>query len=391
MTVAHVFKAASTTTVGVKRPANGFGTAGKKIEVFVNATEISIPTEKIYHYDGTYIQPPRFLLFSEGGKIHLVAITGPSGKTDSFPARFTQQLVKQLQCDTARSVFHPAGVYDGRKNLYITHALQLSGGDTQTVSCYRSLDSFSVLILPVQFSVPVAPSTPQAATSTPARPPALYNIKITKAAEINPELLQRFVQGKQSQDESVLTALMAMNVAIRQDPINRGYAFNTRSFFPLSGPNMLSAPTMGIQFARGYFQSIRATIGKTILNVDITTGMFYQAGPLLRLCLSYISPPPRNSTVNATDPMRLAPSRGFPDRERVRLQRFISGIRVQVRCYVRMPSSPARFDLSFRPGYDGNQEDYVRGKTDQFECGRYTVQHERWNTHHCRPVLPADV
>ncbi|KAK1227892.1 hypothetical protein PQX77_009082 [Marasmius sp. AFHP31] len=291
LVVDPVAPSASTTTVGVKRPANGFGSAGRKLEVFVNATEISTPTEQLYHYD--------------------VAITGPSGKTDSFPARFTQQLMKQLQCDTARAVFEPAGVYDGRKNLYIAHALDLSGGHTQT------------------FPVPVASTAPPTAAAPP-RPPAVYNIKITKAAEINPEVLSRFVKGRQSQDESVLTALMAMNVAIRQDPINRGYAFNTRSFFPLTGNNMLSAPTMGIQFGRGYFQSVRPAIGKTILNVDITTGMFYQAGPLLRLCLSYISPPPGRSTVNPNDPMRLAPSRGFPDRERIRLQRFISGIRVKV-------------------------------------------------------------
>ncbi|KAJ7129589.1 Piwi domain-containing protein, partial [Mycena epipterygia] len=45
----------------------------------------------------------------------------------------------------------------------------------------------------------------------------------------------------------------------------------------------------------------------------------YKHGPLLRLCLEYIG---------KNDPNALSPKRGFPDRERLRLQRFISGIRV---------------------------------------------------------------
>jgi eukaryotic translation initiation factor 2C len=52
---------------------------------------------------------------------------------------------------------------------------------------------------------------------------------------------------------------------------------------------------------------------------DISTGTMYKHGPLLRLCLEYIG---------KNDPNALSPKRGFPDRERLRLQRFISGIRV---------------------------------------------------------------
>jgi len=45
----------------------------------------------------------------------------------------------------------------------------------------------------------------------------------------------------------------------------------------------------------------------------------YKAGPLLDLSLEYLHKPHPNA---------LAPRKGFPDRERLRLQRFISGIRV---------------------------------------------------------------
>jgi eukaryotic translation initiation factor 2C len=57
-----------------------------------------------------------------------------------------------------------------------------------------------------------------------------------------------------------------------------------------------------------------------LINVDISTGTMYKAGSLLALCCEYVGKP---GQFNA-----LAPKRGFPDRERLRLQRFISGIRI---------------------------------------------------------------
>lgn len=46
----------------------------------------------------------------------------------------------------------------------------------------------------------------------------------------------------------------------------------------------------------------------------------YKPGPLISLCLEYVK--------KVGIPHALAPKRGFPERERLRLQRFISGIRV---------------------------------------------------------------
>lgn len=94
------------------------------------------------------------------------------------------------------------------------------------------------------------------------------------------------------------------------------YPFNVRSFFTDRETKDIGA---GLQLWRGYFQSVRPASGKMLINVDISTGTMYKAGPLLGLCLEYIG---------KNDPNFLAPKRGFPDRERLRLQRFISGIRV---------------------------------------------------------------
>ncbi|KAI0314809.1 Piwi domain-containing protein [Amylostereum chailletii] len=57
-----------------------------------------------------------------------------------------------------------------------------------------------------------------------------------------------------------------------------------------------------------------------LINVDISTGAMYKPGRLLDLCGEFIGRP--------GNPQLFSPRAGFPDRERLRLQRFISGMRI---------------------------------------------------------------
>lgn len=147
-------------------------------------------------------------------------------------------------------------------------------------------------------------------------------------------MLQRYILGKQTHDNSVTTALtvsviiyyllpcstflviQALNVAIRMEPTLH-YPFNVRSFFTDRETKDIG---MGIVLWRGYFQSVRPAIGRLLVNVDISTGTMYKPGPLLNLCLEYLG--------KQGQPHVLSPQRGMPDRERIKLQRFISGIRI---------------------------------------------------------------
>ncbi|KAJ8519388.1 hypothetical protein ONZ45_g3684 [Pleurotus djamor] len=253
-------------TVGVRRP--DFGTSGRPIPIFVNSFVATIPDGLIYHYD----------------------VISPSEKT--LPARLNMDLITRLQTVTAPQIFTPRGVYDGRKNMFI--ARELPFGDTGSQEFDVSLED------------------PRAATG---RTPRVYKIRLTLVAHINPEVLRRFIQGAQSHDPSVLTAITALNVVIRMEPTMK-YPFNVRSFFTNREVQDIGS---GLELWRGYFQSVRPGINKMLINVDISTGTMYKSGPLLNLCLEYIG---------RTDPNILAPRRGFPDRERLRLQRFITGIRI---------------------------------------------------------------
>ncbi len=94
------------------------------------------------------------------------------------------------------------------------------------------------------------------------------------------------------------------------------YPFNVRSFFTDSERKDIGS---GLELFRGYFQSVRPAMGRMLINIDISTGTMYKAINLLALCLEFI---------DQKNPNTLSPRHGFPDRERLRLQRFISGIRV---------------------------------------------------------------
>lgn len=261
--------AASVKTVGVKRP--GYGTGGRPVNTIVNAFPVDVPDGIIYHYD--------------------VAIT-----PDKLPARVNMMLFDRLQNHVASQVFTAPAVYDGRKNAFTMYRLSLGNTDS------------------AQFDVTFERQGP---TSADARPPKIYKVKITKVSEINTELLHRFIAGQQSQDNAVLTSIMALNVVIRMEP-NLKYPFNTRSFFTDQGKKAIGA---GLEVWRGYFQSLRPSQNRMYINLDISTGIMYKEGPLIDLCLEFLGRA-------KGDPKMLSPQRGFPDRERIRLQRFISNMRV---------------------------------------------------------------
>ena len=93
------------------------------------------------------------------------------------------------------------------------------------------------------------------------------------------------------------------------------YPFNIRSFFTDRETKDIG---LGIQLWRGYFQSVRPAIGQMLINVDISTATMYKSGPLLRLCLDFL---------RKDHPSHLV-SPKTTDRDFMRLNRFISGMRV---------------------------------------------------------------
>ncbi|KAG8685127.1 pre-mRNA-splicing factor cwc22, partial [Ceratobasidium sp. 395] len=222
------------TTVGVKRP--GYGKAGRPTAVLVNHFVCTIPTGTIYHYDEI-------------------------GGDRALPARANVETMKMLQERLEPNLFSPKGAYDGRKNLFTTKQLALGDSDTRI------------------FEMPMGNPRPDS-----DRPPRTRRIKIQSAQRINPEVLSQFQQGRHAQDNVVLTALMALNVALRHEPISK-YTFNTRSFFLPAGKKPVP---MGLELWPGVFQSIRPAVNSMHINIDTSTGVIYKPGPVVEHALAFL-------------------------------------------------------------------------------------------------------
>lgn len=104
---------------------------------------------------------------------------------------------------------------------------------------------------------------------------------------------------------------------MRHEPTLR-WPFNVRSFFTDAETRPIGA---GIVLWRGYFQSVRPGIGRMLMNIDIATATMYRPGPLIELCLEHIGKP-------LDKPQFLSQSRGLPEREFLKLQRFIQNLKV---------------------------------------------------------------
>ncbi|PBK62366.1 argonaute-like protein [Armillaria solidipes] len=274
------------TTIGVKRAA--FGAVGRKVKIMINAFSTTVPDCEIYQYDVGVLNFP-FTLPSRGVISTVV-----------LPARFNMELFKLLQTDVAPEVFTHRAVYDGRKIAFTVKKLPVNEKGS------------------VEFKVPygVRPAGPDASA------PRIFKIKLTEAAVVNPEVLKRFIAGNHSQENSVLTAITALNVVLRMEP-SLNHPFNIRSFFTSSETANVG---LGVELWRGYFQSVRPTIGSMFINIDISTGAMYMPGKLPHVLFAMLGK--KQTQLN---PKTFVPGPDLKAGDIRKLARQISGVRVTVK------------------------------------------------------------
>lgn len=273
----QVVLAAHVQTIGVRKP--GYGKEGRPFSVFTNHFGAQITDNIISHYD---------------------VVISPSEKV--LPARLNFEIIEALQTKCAPAVFKPRCVYDGRKNLYASRELVFPNSKDPRQHEFE-----------VYLAGPPAAGGDGAQAGASSKP---YKVRLTKVAEINPEVLKGYLRGTQSHDNAVLTAITAFNVVVRMEPSLK-YPFNVRSFFTDQETKDIGS---GMILWRGYFQSVRPAVGRMLINIDISTGVMYKSGPLIDLCLDFLGKP--------GNPAFLSPQRGLPERERHRLGRFLTNIRI---------------------------------------------------------------
>ncbi|KAJ7614048.1 hypothetical protein FB45DRAFT_1111026 [Roridomyces roridus] len=131
-----------------------------------------------------------------------------------------------------------------------------------------------------------------AASSSTGKGPNVHKLKLSHVAEINPELHPTTTPS--SPPLPLSTSSLACS------PCSSFHSFNVRSFFSDRREIKDIGAQAGLQLWCGYFQPIRPTMGKMLINVHISTER----------------------------PNALSPKFGLLNCERIRLQRFISGTRL---------------------------------------------------------------
>ncbi|OBZ91340.1 Protein argonaute 1 [Choanephora cucurbitarum] len=251
----------------VKRP--GAGKAGRPVRVRANFFEVtSFPTQNIHHYDVT-IDPP------------------------TAPALLYRKIWKSFEDVNGHGILNGIkAVFDGRKNVFSPKPLPL--GEEQAK----------------QFEVEL-----QEGAAGSKRSSGTFKIRIKKAGEVNMEELRRFLNGQSACTSNCLTAIMVLDVLIRHLP-SSVHTTVGRSFFT---PNDKKPLPNGAEVWQGYYQSARPTIGKMMINIDVSATAFYESGPLPEVVAKILG---RRSL----DELR----RGIPPREMSKLEKILKTLRIQV-------------------------------------------------------------
>lgn len=144
-------------------------------------------------------------------------------------------------------------------------------------------------------------------------------LKIRLVAQVNLAMLGEFIHSRTSANSSVLMAINALNVMIRNDA-SLLYFSKRASFYP--PPREGEAPYLisgGLEMWGGYFTSIRPAVGKLIVNLDRTAMSFIMAGDLVQVATRFM---------NLRDPSEITRAM---DRTRVNLERFVKGLTISTR------------------------------------------------------------
>ncbi|PKY15738.1 Piwi-domain-containing protein [Rhizophagus irregularis] len=223
----------------MKRP--GFGNKGVPIKIQTNFFEVTnkIPKMKITHYDVTIFPevPPRlninrkvFNHFSEENQVDLGGVKP---------------------------------VFDGIKNMFTHKPLPFKDRSFYVKNVELEEDN-----------MPMGSK----------RPFRRFTIRIRKTRDFFMEDLFRFLHAKGKMTWNCKMAITAMGVIISHEiftnhPTIRNLFYTSQGAIPLFG---------GIEAWPGYYQLVRPTMGKMMINIDSSATTFYEGGPLIQMIVKIL-------------------------------------------------------------------------------------------------------
>ncbi|KAJ9093914.1 hypothetical protein QFC19_008146 [Naganishia cerealis] len=252
-------------------PRPSFGTSGKALTVLANFFQVRFAGtgKTIFHYD-VDIQPILFKPRAED--------RGPP----KLPLLLTRQIVEK--CAQEAPEIKEAvqkGAFDGRKNLFTPTKFPMSDTESKTIKVFIADED---------------PRPPKPGQEGPSG--RSFNVTFKYASKIELESVINFCRGqKQSSqvEETMLTAIMAVNVLLRQDPMTKftpvGAAQNrwfTMQETEIIGQGGLVAKgfmhlILTLNKSNSYSRSFRPALGYPGIQLDTAYSAFLQPGPLIQV------------------------------------------------------------------------------------------------------------
>ncbi|KAM5584348.1 hypothetical protein ABKV19_003957 [Rosa sericea] len=272
----------TTTDVAVVPPASSksvrfpqrpnFGTVGKKIQVRANHFRVQVADRDLYHYN--------------------VTIT-PEVASKKIHREVMNQLVR-LYSETHLGKRIPA--YDGMKSLYTAGPLPFSSKE------------FVVKLLPNDGRAAAAGSS-----TSSKRKDREFKVALTLANKPDLYQLQQFLRSQHV--ETPQEAIQVLDVVLRATPSEK-YTVVGRSFFSTElGPK--GSLGEGLEYWRGFFQSLRPTQLGLSLNIDVSARSFFDPILVTEFLAKHF---------NHTD--RTKP---LPDRDYIKVKKTLKLVKLEVR------------------------------------------------------------
>ncbi|KAJ7771757.1 argonaute-like protein [Mycena metata] len=180
--------------------------------------------------------------------------------------RKREQAIHALQNSIAPTLFHPRGVYDGKRLLYLSHQLNLPGGGGATFTVRLGNDP-----------------------NAPIGSPGVYEVLIARTASelVRPMDLNQLMATGGTIDRKAATAINLLQLLIRQTSNQNNPTNNGRAFFSDIGKKSLQ--NTGIELWRGFFQSVRPTIRGMIVTIDTSMAAVYESGYLMDVAMHVLN------------------------------------------------------------------------------------------------------
>ncbi|KAG9157269.1 hypothetical protein Leryth_004931 [Lithospermum erythrorhizon] len=232
------------------------GTKGQKIQLLTNHFKVIVK-----NVDGHFFHYSVALFYEDGRPV--------DGK--GIGRRVLDRVQETYGSELADKEF----AYDGEKSLFTVGALP------------RNKMEFTVVLEEMSSSRNTGPGSPKGGSSPNdadrkrlRRPynSKTFKVEISFAAKIPMQAIANALRGQES--ENSMEAFRVLDIILRQHAAKQGCLLVRQSFFHNDAKNF-SDVGGGILGCRGFHSSFRTTQGGLSLNIDVSTTMIIQPGPVV--------------------------------------------------------------------------------------------------------------